>query len=127
SHASHWVKGEKLYSPLTSKYEQPDEELMQHVEAMWEVEDADEFRRGLLGSVANWVIEHPSERVTHHQVFPRPIQQLASVYFREHEKQLAEMARDIPHVLDGQDGLLAARREVVDAAHQRMLDDYGYQ
>src|SRR5690606_11782047 len=35
SHASHWVKGEKLYSPLTSKYEPADEELMRHVEAMW--------------------------------------------------------------------------------------------
>ncbi|MBC7172244.1 MAG: serine protein kinase PrkA, partial [Polyangiaceae bacterium] len=37
--ASHWVKGERVYNPMTSKSELPDEDLMAHVEAMWGIDD----------------------------------------------------------------------------------------
>jgi predicted Ser/Thr protein kinase len=127
NHASHWVKGERVFNPVTSKHEQPDSDLMERVEAMWAVGSAEEFRRGLLSTVANWVIEHPDQPVVYAEVFPRLIQQLESAYYAEHQKQLSAMAGDILRLLDEHDGMPAERRRAAEAAYDRLCELFGYQ
>lgn len=127
NHASHWVKGERVFNPVTSRHEEPDSDLMARVEAMWTVGNRDEFRRGLLSTVANWVIEHPDQPVVYAEVFPRLIQQLEAAYFREHQKQLSAIAHDILHVLDGSDGLSLERKRAAEAAYQRFCSQFGYE
>jgi predicted Ser/Thr protein kinase len=127
SHASHAIKRERLYNPVTGKHEEPDADLMQSVEQMLGVDDADAFRGELLGAIAADSIDHPGETVDYARIFPREIDRLKDGFFSERHKQVAEVGEDALLVLDGRAVAEAPRVERAQALLRELYDRHGYE
>lgn len=96
THISFWLKKERVYHRLTGKEEDPDLELMQRLESLFDAgSNPDEFRRTLINTLAAHAIDHPGEKADYAQLFPRYIERLKEDYFRERRKQLAGIAQEV--------------------------------
>lgn len=128
NHVSNWLKSERIYNRVTGKYEDPDTELMESTEEMLGIEDdAEEFRRNLISSVAAHAIDHPGQQVDYGRAFPQYIERLKDAYFRERRKQLAEIARDVLALIDEEKPSLEPdRRAPAESALAAMKEQFGY-
>ena len=129
THVSFWVKGEKLRNPLTSQYDEPDERMMREVEALLGApERPQEFRHGLISTIAAWAIDHPDQPVDNNRVFAAYLKRIREAAFRERRSSVARLCHDIVVFLREEGaGLDDARK----AAARRALDQlelkFGYQ
>jgi serine protein kinase len=106
SHASHWIKREKVRNPVTGKNEDPDEELMSEVERMLEISSGDgkreEFRREVISKIGAWSIDNPRRKPDYELIFPRPIANLREAFFGERKKQIRKNNEDLlVYLVDG--------------------------
>jgi predicted Ser/Thr protein kinase len=128
THASVWSKGEKVRNKHTGNYEEPDVSMMTEVEKLLGVPNGDEFRRGLISSIAAWAIDHPGQRVVATEVFPQHVRKMRATVFAERRQAVALLARDL--VMQLRDGAAArldpARAKQVEAVLARMIE-MGYQ
>ncbi|MCS6798761.1 MAG: serine protein kinase PrkA [Myxococcota bacterium] len=128
THVSYWLKREKVFNPLTGRDEEPDTDLMQRVEAMLEVRGTpDEFRRGLIGAIAAWAIDHPGQKVDNAAIFPRHIERLREAYYVERARQIGQIARDVLALLDGAPPTDPERLARARATRDAMIARHGYQ
>jgi serine protein kinase len=96
THVSFWIKREKLRNPVTGGYEDPDERLMQEVEALLGVPDKpDQLRHSLINTIAAWAIDHPGERVDNARVFAAHLKRLRNAVFAERRVAIARLCRDV--------------------------------
>lgn len=129
THVSYWVKQEKVRNALTGQYEDPDERMMQEVEALLGVTEGHERQReSLLGRVAAWAIDNPGAAVDNRRVFAPQLKRIQDAVFAERRVAVARLTRDVMLQLREEDGGLdAARREAAEAAVSRLSDTFGYQ
>jgi predicted Ser/Thr protein kinase len=128
-HVSYWIKSEKLRNPLTGQHEDPDERLMREVEQLLGSPDKPEqFRHGLINTIAAWAIDHPGERVDNSKVFPRYLQKLREAVFSDRRVAVARLCRDLVILVREQGSGLDDTQK---AAAKRLLDElaqrYGYE
>ena len=129
THVSFWVKNEKLRNPLTGDYEDPDQRLMQEVEALLGVPDKPEtLRHSLINTVAAWAIDHPGQSVDNSRVFAAQLRRMRDAAFAERRIAVARLCRDVVMLLreDG-DGLDDARKKAAREVVDRMIRDFGYE
>ncbi len=128
THVSNWMKKERIYNPMTGKYEDPDPNLMESVEAMLGVtRNNDTFRRDLISNVAAHAIDNPEQKVDYQRLFPRYLQQVREATYGKRKKQLAEISRDVLAVLnDDTHPLDAERLSRAKTTIQALERDYGY-
>lgn len=129
THVSFWIKGEKLRNPMTGQYEDPDERLMREVETLLgRPERAEEFRHGLIGTIAAWAIDHPGEPVENAHVFADHLRRLREAVFADRRVSLARLCRDIL-ILQREkgSGLDEARRAAATRALSELEHHFGYQ
>ena len=128
THVSNWMKKERIYTPMTGKYEDPDPNLMESVEAMLGVtRNNDTFRRDLISNVAAHAIDNPEQKVDYQRLFPRYLQQVREATYGKRKKQLAEISRDVLAVLnDDTHPLDAERLSRAKTTIQALERDYGY-
>lgn len=127
THVSFWVKNERVYNRHLGKYEDPDHELMESIERMLDVDDADEFRRNLISAVAAHAIDNPGERVDYNRAFPRYIERLKEAYFRERRKVVSAIAADVLVLLEDGGGLDGERSTRARATLESMKGRFGYE
>ncbi|MGC4089562.1 MAG: hypothetical protein QM756_17070 [Polyangiaceae bacterium] len=129
THVSFWVKGEKLRNPLTSQYDEPDERLMREVETLLGVaEKSQDFRHGLIGTIAAWVIDHPEEAVDNNRVFAAYLRRIREAAFAERRGSVAKLCHDIVVLLrDNGAGLDDARRSAARRALDELARKFGYE
>ncbi|MDH5493362.1 MAG: serine protein kinase PrkA, partial [Myxococcales bacterium] len=127
THVSFWLKKERVQNRLTGEYEDADAELMSSVEEMIGVEDADGFRRDLIGKVAAQAIDHPGAPLDHAALFPALLEKVRGHYFAKHRETIAKIARDALRLLEDGAGLEPERRQRAEAMLQDLEQDYGYQ
>jgi serine protein kinase len=127
-HVSVWVKKERIRNKVTGEYEEPDENLMQEVEALLANDgDRDEWRRQTISNIAVWAIEHDGERVEAAKVFPLVARRIKDAIFATRRPGVAVITRDLVLLLrDEGQGLDQARRKVAEAALERLSKMYGY-
>jgi serine protein kinase len=111
SHASHWIKREKVRNPVTGKNEDPDEELMSEVERMLEVGSGDgkreDFRREVISKIGAWSLDNPRRKPDYELIFPRPIANLREAFFSERKKQIRKNNEDLlVYLVDGPSKML---------------------
>ena len=127
-HASVWTKGEKVRNKHTGAYEEPDVAMMNEVEKLLAVPNGDEFRRGLISSVAAWAIDHPGQRLVPANVFPQHVRKMRSTVFGERRQAVALLARDL--VVWQRDGAAAkldpARVRQIEGVLARLGERFGY-
>ncbi len=130
-HVGHWIKGEKVRNPVTGAAEEPDEQLMRHLEEAYGVEsdEAESFRRDVMGRIAAFAIDHPGESVEPALVLADFLERIRAAFFEERRQQLARMAQDVLTWLDSGDGddLDAVRRERAEAVFAALRERFGYE
>lgn len=126
---SAWVKGEKIQNKVTGAQEKPDEARMVEFEAiiMPRVEDASEFRKGLISNIGAHKIDNPTGELEWSRIFPDHFKRLRDHFFEERKKLLRRNVENTLKFLSGEQASLMAREQ---AAVRQMLDTmcqrYGY-
>jgi predicted Ser/Thr protein kinase len=128
-HVGNWAKGEKIRNPLTGAAEDPDQRLMEEVEARLGYPDtAEETRRSLVNHIAGWAIEHPNQPIDSEKIFGAQITRLRDNVFGEKRVAIARLCRDIVVFLRGEGtGLSEPRRAEVRKMIDRLHTLFGYE
>jgi predicted Ser/Thr protein kinase len=96
SHASYWVKREKVPNPITGRDEDPDEEMMGDVERVLQMSNRrEEFRREVIARIGAWSIDHPRQKPDYEAIFPRPIADLREAFFDDRKKLVRKINDDL--------------------------------
>jgi len=128
THVSFWVKGEKFRNPLTGQHEDPDERLMREVESLLGApERSQEFRHGVIGTIAAWAIDHPDEPIDNNQVFAGYLRRIREAAFAERRVAVARLCHDMVVLLrDDGAGLDDARKLAARRAVDELASRFGY-
>jgi predicted Ser/Thr protein kinase len=77
--------------------------MMREIETLLGVKQKnDEYRRGLISSIAAWAIDHPGEKIVNAVVFPQQMKRLRETFFTERRKGVAHVVRDLISLLRDQ-------------------------
>ena len=127
-HVSQLLKGEKVRNEITGEYEEPDEEFMEEIEETLTIEeDAMDFRRSLVSSIAAHSIDHPGESVNYREIFPRIFNSLQEAFFEKRQKQIRRIEENLlTYFEDDDDQLTRAERESVETTLSNLKERYGY-
>jgi predicted Ser/Thr protein kinase len=128
NHVSHWVKKERVRNEITGRMEDPDEELMSEVERTLGVGGKkDEFRQDIIARIGAWSIDHPNQKPSYGQVFPKYFTALRESYFDQRKKQLKKTNEDLLlYLAEGQHRLDRESKERVEITLRNMHERYGY-
>ncbi|MFP4598278.1 MAG: PrkA family serine protein kinase [Persicimonas sp.] len=127
-HVSQWLKGEKVYNRITGRHEEPDEELMGSIEEMLDIEeDIEEFRHGLISTIAAYSIDHPGEKIDYRRTFPTIFEALQRKFYEERQQQIRRIQESmLRYFEDEKDKMEAAEIEAVETTLDNMRQRYGY-
>lgn len=128
THVSFWVKKEKMRNALTGQYDEPDERLMNEVEALLGMPDKPEhLRHSLINTIAAWAIDHPSEHIDNGRVFASYLKRMRDAVFAERRVAVARLCRDVVLLLrDSGAGLDESRRNHATRAMDELKRRFGY-
>jgi predicted Ser/Thr protein kinase len=128
-HVNFWIKNEKLRNPVTGQHEDPDERLMREVEQLLGGPDKPEqFRHGLINSIAAWAIDHPGERVDNTRVFPAHLRKLREAVFSERRVAVARLSRDLVVLVKEEgSGLDESQKKAARELLEELYRRYGYE
>lgn len=128
-HVSQRLKGEKVLNKSTNTYEQPDEKFLAEVEEMFgvEIQNANEFREGIMGSIAAYSIDHPGERVDFQRVFPNFFSGMRKKFFEERQKTVSKIMNDVLiYAMGDKTELNVAEKTSVETTLHQLVERYGY-
>jgi predicted Ser/Thr protein kinase len=129
NHVSHWVKKEKLRNPITGRLEDPDESLMSEVEKTIGVgAKREEFRHDVISRIGAWSIDHPHQKPSYAEVFPKAFNALRESYFEQQKKVLKRTGEDLlVYLTDGEQAIAdhEARERAAHTLHH-MKERYHY-
>lgn len=102
-HVSAWTKGEKLPDPLTGRLIEPDPEVLRQVESVLAAagESAEEFRRGLIGQIGGYKLEHPDENVDYELLFGAHMKRLKEDFYSQRKKIIERIETAYLKTLEG--------------------------
>jgi predicted Ser/Thr protein kinase len=128
SHASYWVKREKVPNPITHRDDDPDEEMMGEIERILDMSNRrEEFRREVIARIGAWSIDHPRQRPDYEAIFPRPIAQLRESFFEDRKKQVRKINDDLLVLLtDGPAKMQADAAAASQTTLTMMKSRFGY-
>ncbi len=103
-HVSAWTKGEKLPDPLSGKLVDPDPEVLRQVETVLAAssESAEDFRRGLIGQIGGYKLEHPDENVDYELLFGNYMRRLKEDFYSQRRKSVEKIETTFLKVLEGE-------------------------
>ena len=122
------LKGEKVYNRITGRSEEPDAELMKSVEEMIDIEeDIDDFRHGLISSVAAYSIDHPGEEIDFRRTFPDFFIALERNFYRDRQQQIQKVQESLLRYFeDEKKSLTSTEISAVETTLKNMRQRYGY-
>jgi serine protein kinase len=128
SHASYWVKREKVPNPITGRDDNPDEEMMGDIERILDVASRrEEFRREVISRIGAWSIDHPRQKPDYEGIFPKPIAALRESFFEDRKKQVRKINDDLLVLLtDGPAKMQADAATAAQATVATMKSRFGY-
>ena len=127
-HVTHFVRNEKLRSPITGGLVDPDSALMGDVEKVLGVKEKHEaFRHGIMTKIGAWSVDHAGEKPDYPIIFPDYFERLSSSYYEQHRQRVVRILRDALSVLSGEEGGLPQERvKPAEAMLERLESDEGY-
>lgn len=127
-HVNAALKGEKVYNEITGNREDPDEELMERVEETIELkEDVEEFRQGLISSIAAYSIDNQGEEVDYREIFPNLFEAMHETFYEEREDQIRNIEENLLTYFEGdKKNLSASERETVENTLENLRERYDY-
>jgi hypothetical protein len=82
-HASHHVKGERIFDKVTGQLTEPDEKFMKELEKAMDPNAGPKFRQDLLGRIGAWALSHPNEEPVYPEIFTDYFARLREDYYRQ--------------------------------------------
>jgi serine protein kinase len=127
-HVSQWLKGEKVYNRITGKHQDPDEELMGNVEEMLDIEeDIEEFRHGLISTIAAYSIDNPGEDIDFRKTFPNVFEALQRKFYEERQQQIRRIQESLLRYFeDDKEKMSSSEIESVETTLENLRQRYGY-
>lgn len=127
-HVSQWLKGEKVYNPITDEYEEPDQKLMEDMEERLNIEeDVEEVRKDLISSIAAYSIDHPGEKVDYREVFPQYFEALQEKFYGERVEQIRRIEENLlEYFEEDSPGLSDGELQTVETTLENLRTRYGY-
>lgn len=133
-HVSYALKNERIYHEATGRTEEPDRDLMDRLEVIWDApSDREGFRRDLIGRVGAWRIDFPGEDINYRRLFPKLFDALEADYFRQQKDTISVLAKQALDVLVAEHseetaapGLSADDSRAVEAFLHDMDAHHGY-
>lgn len=122
-HISAWTKKERLPDPVTGKMADPDVELMRSVEKVLlaEDEEAEDFRRSLIGQIGAFKLEHPDEDVDYELLFGSYMRRLKEDFYNQRRRVVERIEQAFLKVLDQDDRDVDAKdREMVETLRENL-------
>jgi serine protein kinase len=127
-HVSVWVKRERIRNRVTGEFEEPDEGMMREVERLLDLKgDAAEARRGVIGTIAAWAIDHPGDKVEPAKVFPGSLERMRQTVFAGKKPVIVRLVHDVTVLVrDEGSGLDDSRKAEARAVLDRLASRFGY-
>ena len=128
THITHWLRKEKVRNPLTDRLEEPDQDMMSEVEKTLGVgPKRDEFRHDVISRIGAWSIDHPREKPTYSEIFPKHFSQLREAYFERQKKLVKRTIEDLLVLLtDGPESMEAKARARAEETLKNLVERFGY-
>ncbi|MBI5509634.1 MAG: serine protein kinase PrkA [Deltaproteobacteria bacterium] len=129
THVSHWVKKEKLLDPVSRAFVDPDEKLMGEIEKVLLSgnENADDFRRALIGTIGAHALEDPDRPPDYNVIFKHYQQRLREDFYAKRKKELKKLNETFLKYTGKDKGELDAKEEEGAARMLKALTSrYGY-
>ncbi len=82
-HASHHVKGERIFDKVTGQLTEPDEKFMKELEKAMDPNAGPKFRQDILGRIGAWALSHPNEDPVYPEIFTDYFARLREDYYRQ--------------------------------------------
>ncbi len=107
-HASHHVKGERIFDEVTGQLRDPDEKFMRELEKSMDPSAGKGFRADILGRIGAWALSHPDEEPLYDEIFTDYFARMREDYYRQQkdtvrkgiEYMLELLTEDKPAELD---------------------------
>ncbi|PRQ05433.1 hypothetical protein ENSA5_02530 [Enhygromyxa salina] len=107
-HASHHVKGERIFDEVTGQLGDPDEKFMRELEKAMDPNAKDGFRQDILARIGAWALSHPNEEPDYAAIFADYFSRMREEYYRQQkdtvrkgiESMLELLTEDKPAELD---------------------------
>jgi len=128
-HVTHWIRKEKVRNPVTGRLDDPDEEMMAEVEKTLGIgAKRDDFRHDVISRIGAWSVDHPGQKPSYADIFPKHFTQLRESYFEQRKKLVKKTNEDLLVLLtDGPERLVD--KEVRARAEKTLVDlrdQHGY-
>jgi serine protein kinase len=106
--ASHHVKGERIFDPLTEQLADPDEKFMRELEKAMDPNAKPGFRQDILARIGAWALSHPDEEPDYPHIFADYFARMREDYYRQQKDtvrqgmqyMLGALTEDKPTELD---------------------------
>jgi serine protein kinase len=127
-HASHYVKGERIFDKVTGQLADPDEKFMRELEKAMDPNAGKGFREDLLGRIGAWALSHPKADPLYDEIFTDYFSRMREDYYRQQKDtvrkaidfMLGLLTEDKPAELD----LGAAEKVKAQLAVEIMLGEH---
>ena len=116
---------------MTEEGEEPDEELMNEIEEILEVtEDLEEFREGIISSIAAYSIDNTGADVEYRDIFPNIFEAMHEAFYEERIEQIEGILEDMLKFYDEQDqtdtSLSESQLDEVKTTRRNLRETYDY-
>jgi predicted Ser/Thr protein kinase len=127
-HVNAWLKGEKVYNPITDAREEPDQELMDEVEETVDHQgDVEQFREELISSIAAYSIDNEAGEVNYREIFPNIFESMHESFYEQRQEQIREIHENILTSFEGNEkNLSSSAVERVETTLENLREEYEY-
>ena len=98
-HASHSIKGERIFDEVTGQLTDPDEKFMRELEAAMDPQAGEGFRADILGRIGAWALTHPDEDPAYDEIFTDYFKRMREDYYRQQKDTVSGGIRYILELL----------------------------
>lgn len=127
-HASHHVKGERIFDKVTGQLTEPDEKFMKELEKAMDPGAGPKFRQDLLGRIGAWALSHPNEDPAYPEIFTDYFARLREDYYRQQKDTVRKAIQYMLELLTddkfGEQDLSPAERDKANRGLEILLGEH---
>lgn len=126
THASCWLKGERVFNPITKKSQPPDEPFMNEIEKYLDVKDSREFREEVLNKIAVAAIEKTGAKPDYSIIFKNIMEKIKESLIKEKLPILKRTVNEALKLLSGEEIKDEKDKKEAQSFIAKMKSDFGY-
>ncbi len=89
-HVKHYVKGERIFDPVTGKNADPDNKFMTELEKTMDPKAGPTFRADVLSRIGAWALSNPDNEPAYPEIFSDYFSRLREDYYRQQKETVGQ-------------------------------------